>query len=526
MPEPLRLLVIDDDDADRMALARALRGRDVEITEAETLAAGAELLTSPDDYDCAVIDYRLPDGDAVELLRDLSEDGSTLPPLPVVIVTGVEQEANGIASLQQGAQDYLYKHAVNAETVNRAVRYAIERHQLLASLDEQRRQLLAAQKMRAVGQLAGGIAHDFNNMLSVIIGFTSEANRKLDAHDSGGPLSSVREDLEQVLRAARRSADLTRQILAYARKQVLQPKVADACQLIHGARRLLERALSERITLRLDLRGPAYLEIDAGQLDQVLLNLALNARDAMPRGGELRIGVAACDVTEPSQDLPAGEYVRVAVEDTGAGMDSALLAQIFEPYFTTKAEGQGTGLGLAVVQGVVSQSGGHLRLDSRPDEGTRFELYFPRVAAPEPEVHALTQALRSGANTETILLVEDEPLVRDVFGEVLRASGYHVLEADGPERALALSASPDQAIHLLLTDVVMPGINGRQLAERLTVLRPDLRVLFMSGYSSDKVFREVLERGANFMPKPISPSKLLGRVRELLDQVTPPAGAV
>ena len=376
-------------------------------------------------------------------------------------------------------------------------------------------QLAQAQKMEAVGRLAGGVAHDFNNLLTVIMSYSELLLEDLPAG------SADRDDVTQIRKAAQGASELTRQLLAFSRQQVLQPKVVDLNAAVSGIERLLARVLREDIKLKCTLSDDAgTIRVDPGQLEQVIMNLAVNARDAMPNGGLLTIETANVDLDEAYLHghplAKPGRYVMLAVTDTGTGMDAATQARIFEPFFTTKDIGKGTGLGLATVQGIVQQSGGFIWVYSEPDHGTVFKIYLPRAdEAASPADAELDQDTRG---TETVLVVEDVTAVRAVTREMLRRHGYQVLEAADGRAALQVAAAHAAPIHLLLTDVVMPDVNGPDLANRLTAVRPEMKVLFMSGYTDDAVVRHgILSEGIAYLQKPFTPRVLAGKVRSVLN---------
>ena len=377
-------------------------------------------------------------------------------------------------------------------------------------------QLLQSQKMEAVGRLAGGIAHDFNNLLTVITSYSDLLLEDLGTDDP------KRSDVEQVRKAADGAAALTRQLLAFSRQQVVEPRVVSLNAVVESLQKILRRVLGEDVELAAT-PGPdlGAVRADVGQLEQVLMNLAVNARDAMPTGGKLTIETGNVE-HDPAFARGHGavavrQFVMLAVTDTGVGMDEATKARIFEPFFTTKEPGKGTGLGLATVYGIVQQSGGFIWVYSEPGHGTTFKIYLPRVDAPAEGV-AVTAVAPVGRGTETVLLAEDAAAVRAVARQVLERQGYTVLEAPDGELALHLAQRHSGPIHLLLTDVVMPGMSGRQLADRLAVARPDMKVLYASGYTDDSVVRHgVLEEGTAYLQKPFTPESLARKVRDVLD---------
>jgi CheY-like chemotaxis protein len=371
--------------------------------------------------------------------------------------------------------------------------------------------------MEPLGRLAGSVAHDFNNLLNVITGYGELLARGLA---QGSP---ARQRTDHILKAADRAAALTRQLLAFSRRQVLQPRVFDLNAVVSDTARMLGRLIGENIqvTLRLDSRL-GRLKADPSQIDQVLMNLAVNARDAMPRGGTVTIETRNADLDEnyAREHLGArpGPYVLLEVTDTGVGMDADTQRHIFEPFFTTKPKGKGTGLGLATVYGVVKQSGGYIWVQSQPGRGTRFQIFLPRVdeaLAAEPAAGPQDVAPRGG---ETVLLVEDEELLRRMTREVLEASGYRVLEAAHGDEAIRISRSYPGTIQVMLTDVVMPGLSGPELARLLAGVRPRMKVLYVSGYPDDASVPAVrTAAGTDFLQKPFTPAALEGRLRALLD---------
>ncbi len=378
-------------------------------------------------------------------------------------------------------------------------------------------QLAQSQKMEAVGRLAGGVAHDFNNLLTVIGGYSTMLL------EQGSWENGVRESLEEIKAASDRATNLTSQLLAFSRRQIWTPRVLPLNSIVANLDKMLRRLIGEDIDLMTSLGESAgRVNIDSAQLEQVIINLAINARDAMPGGGKLIIETANVDLDETYAHMhlavKPGAYVRLAVSDTGIGMDASTRSQIFEPFFTTKPKGHGTGLGLSTAYGIVKQAGGNIWVYSEPGKGTSFKIYLPRVDQPEEPSHPEAAAGRSLKGTETILLVEDEDAVRLLLREALEPYGYTILEAGHGEQALSLLSEHPSPIHLLLTDVVMPGMSGRQLADRLVSLRSKTRVLYMSGYTDDAIVHHgVLEPGLAFLQKPFTPRQLARKIREVLD---------
>ncbi len=376
-------------------------------------------------------------------------------------------------------------------------------------------QLIQSQKMEAVGRLAGGVAHDFNNLLTVMLGYS---NLLLDQL-AENPL--LHQEVDEIKRAATRAAGLTQQLLAFSRKQVLALRVVDLNRELDGMSGMLRQILGEDVSLEMRLKPDVgRVRVDPGQLEQVIMNLVINARDAMPEGGRLKLttrDVALDERQARPRGMTPGRYVQVEVSDNGSGMDEQTLARLFEPFFTTKEPGKGTGLGLSTAYGIVRQSGGSLYADSTMGEGSTFHILLPRVEEPltAPEAPARGGVARG---SETVLLVEDEPLVRSLVHDILRKAGYQVLESGRGEEAVQIARRHEGTIHLLLTDVVMPGMGGLETARHVLRLRPDIRVLYLSGYTDELVMRHgALGPGQAFMPKPFTPDALLRKVRELIE---------
>ncbi len=410
----------------------------------------------------------------------------------------------------------------------RLLKVADESRQALLSMMEGQRleasrrrdlevQLSQSQRMESVGRLAGGVAHDFNNLISVILNYTAFAMRELNQ------THRIHADLSEVQKAASRAATLTHQLLAFSRKQVLQPVPLNLNHIVTGVKAMLRRLLPEDIELTQSLApNLGMVSADPGQMEQVLMNLIVNARDAMPNGGNITIETSNVEVVEgdPSRhaDIKAGEYVRLVVTDSGCGMDEPTKARLFEPFFTTKEPGKGTGLGLATVYGIVAQSDGTIRVQSTLGHGSAFILYLPQTGLTLTTASRAPKAVRDSGGTETVLVVEDEAALRNAAQRVLEASGYSVLAAGDGQEALSASEQYAGDIHLLVTDVVMPRMNGRQLADALLKSRPHLMVLFMSGYTDDAIVHHgVLDAGIHFIGKPFAAADFTSKVRDVLD---------
>jgi len=503
----LRALIVEDRATDAEMILHELRrgGFGTTYERVETAEAFRAALARQT-WDIVLSDYYLPTFDAPGALAVLQESGIDLP---FIVVSGSVGEDTAVAAMRAGATDYVMKDRLQRlpPAVERALADAVVRRERV----QLQRELAQAQKLEAIGRLAGGVAHDFNNVLTAILG---SAELLLLDTPAG---ANAREEVEIIRDAAVRAQELIRQLLAFSSRQVLQLAVVDLNDLIKNLGRMLRRLIGEDLDFAMELADDlGAVRVDPGQVEQVLVNLAVNARDAMPDGGRLTIRTANVESVE-SDDVPAGRHVLVEVADTGTGMDAATLARVFEPFFTTKERGKGTGLGLASVYGIVRQSGGHIAVRSTPGAGTTFRIHLPRVDEPVEVSRVAPPVAAPVSGTETILVAEDEQIVRVLVRKVLEQAGYMVLLAGGGAEALQLAERHPGPIQLLVTDVVMPGMSGRELARRLVERRPMTKVLYLSGYADDAVERHgALDPGTAFMQKPFSPSALASRVREVL----------
>ena len=462
-------------------------------------AAGALYGYSVDELrHMTLTDIQLPE-DARRFMQELSQPARSAP-----AVWRHRTKSNRLIELEIAVREIQYE--------GRAAQLAV-----LLDLTGRRQleeQLRQAQRMEAVGMLAGGVAHDFNNLLTIIAGYSDLILRSL------GPGDANRHSAEQIVKAGEQAAALTRQLLAFSRRQVLQPRVLELNKLVASLSTMLQRVIGEDVELRLVLAPDlARVSADPGQIEQVLMNLAVNARDAMPKGGILTIETANRQLDESCAGrhvaMKPGQYVQLAVSDTGMGMDAATKARAFEPFFTTKEAG--TGLGLSTVFGIVKQSGGSVEVSSEPGSGTSFKVYLPRIDQPvfvAPE----DSKGKTACGSETILLAEDDEMVRTLVRETLERAGYTVLECADPKEARRVSDQHKGTIHLLISDVVMPKLSGRELAEQLQARRPGMIVLYMSGYTDSAVLnRGILHHEVAFLQKPFTPSALTEKVREVLE---------
>jgi signal transduction histidine kinase len=506
----IRLLIVEDDEGDAEYLRWALRdlpGHRFEVEWSQRLAGGL-LMLSRNSVDVVLLDLNLPDSTG---LKTLDQVHASSPRVPIVVLTGLNDEEAAVTALRHGAQDYLIKGQIDNSTLGRVIRYAIGRKQVEEELLRSQEQLRRVQKMEAVGRLAGGIAHDFNNMLTSILGFARFVDTQI-AEDH-----PARADISQILYAAKRAASLTRQLLALGPHAATRLTTFDINRIVRATHGLLRRTLNENIEIVTVLgENMQSIRADASQVEQVLMNLSLNARDAMPDGGTLTIRTERVMLDEAARKsrpgLHPGPHVLLVVTDTGCGMSDDVRDRAFEPFFTTKDRDKGSGLGLATAYGVVTQFGGHIELDTAVGSGTEFRVYFPAVDDLEDDL-TTDVAGQSPTGTETILLVEDEDTVRLLTKRMLQDLGYTVLEARHGGMARELFNHANSTIHLIISDVVMPHVDGPHLLRELRQTGKTFKTLYMSGYTDGRID----EDDTPVLPKPFTKEELATIVRAVLD---------
>lgn len=625
-PSPkIKILLIEDNPGDQFLIQQMLNEAgeaSFELVSVNKISAGLKQLHQ-ENFDVVLLDLSLPDSHGFETIDRLNNQPIKLP---VIVLTEYDDRTLPVKAVKKGIQDYLAKQDLNSNLLVRTIRYAIERHQLLAELDQKMKalqsgearfrniieknadgiiivdveglvrfanpaaealfgrtvqelldkpfgfpiitgetteidivrpdqkiaiaeirvvettweedqtylislrditvrkqleeQLRQSQKMEAVGRLAGGVAHDFNNLLTALSGYTDLLLQRRPTEQE-----PFHHDVEQIKKVGERAASLTRQLLVFSRKQAVSPRKLSLNRIVVDMEKMLRRMIGEDIELVTILKSQAgFVEADPGQIEQVIMNLVVNARDAMPQGGKLTIETADVYLDEAyirqHIETRAGHYVVMAISDNGHGMDNQTCARIFEPFFTTKDPDKGTGLGLSTVYGIVKQSNGHIWVYSEPEQGTTFKIYFPKVHAGTKPAQPQELTVPIPVGSETILLVEDEDVVRNLAIRILRRGGYTVLAASQGAEAIQICRQYQGAIDLLVTDVVMPGgMNGRELAEQLLPQYPALKVLYMSGYTDDVIVRHgISDETLAFLEKPFSPDVLARKVHQMLTE--------
>jgi two-component system cell cycle sensor histidine kinase/response regulator CckA len=515
---PLRVLFVEDSPDDVALISRELNRHGFQC-ESKAVESRADFLSSikTGHWDVILSDHSMKgftSADALHLLHDHGHD------IPFIIVSGTIGEDAAVDAMRAGAHDYVLKQNLRrlGPAVQRELREAANRRMqrsTQAALQASEQRLRHAQKMESVGRLAAGIAHDFNNLLTVILGFTEFLIERLPRDED------LHRNATEIRAAAQRATLLTRQLLAFSRQQVLERRVVDLVAAVNRLQPMIARLIGEDVQVEFDLAAPPqWVLIDPGQFEQVVMNLIVNARDAMPAGGQLRIGIRREEIDLLRADdleLTPGSYVALSVTDTGEGITAEALEHIFEPFFTTKAPGRGTGLGLSTVFGIVRQSGGVIEVDSVVNRGSTFRLYFPVTTAGAAEPAPLPAPAAAEAHMSTILLAEDEQGVRTFLEMALKRAGHKVIAArSGPDAVLA-GENAAERIDLLIADVVMPGLSGPDVAHRLRRVHPGMRVLFLSGYARHAALpAKVAAEPAAFLQKPFTVETLMSKVRERL----------
>jgi signal transduction histidine kinase len=517
------ILIVDDQEANVSVLEEMLRGAGyLSVTSTRNPHEVCELHRQHR-YSLILLDLEMPGLDGFQVMEGLKtyDVGCYLP---VLVVTA--QPNHKLRAIKAGAKDFISKPFDLAEVLMRVHNMLEARLQHLEAevrTFQAEGRFIESQKVDAIGQLAAGVAHDFNNIIAIVMGYSELMMEKL------GPQTDQRTYLEAIRSAGQRAAGLTRQLLIFSRKQTVQLVVLEINEVVDDMNAMLQRLMHENIEVSI-VPGKQVGRIrgDSGYIGQVLINLAVNARDAMPRGGKLTIATTNATLDENyscmHKGVNPGEYVMLSVSDTGTGMTNEVKAHLFEALFTTKPKGEGTGLGLATCWTIVQQSGGHIGVYSEVGVGTTFKIYLPRIDQPLEAAARATQTGPAPHGTETLLVVEDDPSVRDLARGILEAQGYEVLTASNGSEALeAAREHKGLPISLVLTDVIMPVMGGNVMAERLRATNPDLKILFSSGYTDDAISHHgVLQPGVEFIPKPYTPSALARRVRALLDQPAAP----
>lgn len=512
---PGTLLNVDDDPTGRLIVSQMLRAAGYEVREAET---GVEALqmAAAEKPDVIVLDVQLPDISGQEVCRQLRAHPDTAT-IPVVHLTATPLPSEEKLRIAEGAADAFLIEPVEASELTSLIRSLVRLRRAEARL-RQVEQQGSQQCLDMVSQLAAGVAHEFNNLLTIINGYSELLLNHV------GPTGPSRDMLQQIRKAGDRAAGLTRQLLAFGQRQTLIPRIVDLNALITSMREVLQGLVGERVQVEFQLDPDlGRICVDPGQIEQVLMALTLNARDAMPQGGQLRLRTKNVATLPPAlsadRPLAATDYIQLTVADTGHGMDPDTLAHLFEPFFTTKDVGEGTGLGLATVHGTIRQSQGFIAVESELGKGTVFRIFLPAASpAPRPPVPPGPPGQACPKGTETILLVEDEHLIQSLVRHQLETSGYTVLGGTRAREALELAETYPHPIHLLLTDVTMPGMTGPELARHVQARRPELRVLYMSGYTQGMAAcRGAPPAEAVFLQKPFGSNELARKVREVLD---------
>ena len=522
------VLIIDDDINDRMLIKRSVQSRndnDIEFIELKTAKEALETINNRNDIDYIFLDYMLPDMDGISVLKSTYDKQRDLGPAPIIMMTGQGSEAIAIDAIRYGAQDYIMKNNMSRDTLNIAIAKAKEVFELKKANHETKQILLHSQKMDAIGNLTGGVAHDFNNLLTVILGNIHDVNMQCEKEEINR--EELLNRIKNIENTTERGANLVRKLMLFARQKSLEPVPLNPNQMIEEIESLLRRTLERSIDITLNLdENIKTISVDASQLEHALINISLNARDAMPDGGKLDISTQNIQLSKEEAielDLPPGEYIKIDIADTGTGINENVMEDIFDPFVTTKEIGKGTGLGLSVVYGFIKESKGAIKFKSKKDHGTVFSLYFPSKEIDKNknmhndiEVDFIDQNFKG---TDTILLVEDEEEIKFVASTMLKEMGYKVIEASTGDEALEIFQKYKDEIDILFTDITMPGeLNGVQLAARIESIKPDIELLFTTGYIDASVpdIKHIENYPMLYKPYRINHLKL--KLKEIMDK--------
>ncbi len=518
MPSPSKILVVDDEEKIRRSLSGLLKDQGYEVIAVEN---GSECLQimSTQNFDLVILDVIMPEASGIEVLQKIKEEYKDTE---VIMITGYADKEKAISALRLNAYDFVEKPFESKEmlnTISHCLNHLGLRKEIKKKNQEKKKlenQLRHVQKMEALGTLTGGIAHEFNNMLTTIIGY----GKLLQEEMNKDPLQHY---IDRILASSERASKLIKSLLAFSREQIIDPRPVKLNGIIKNVERFLIKIIGEDIKLMTTFKDEdAIVMVDSGRIEQVLINLATNARDAMPDGGRLTISTELVELggkyLNTDNYVKPGEYALISIMDTGTGMDDKAKERIFEPFFTTKEVGRGTGLGLSIVYGIIEQHNGYIDVRSDLGKGTTFKIYLPVIKSSIEEIRYTDIASPTGG-TETILLAEDNEEVRKFTKKILQKFGYKVLEAVDGEDAINKFIEDKDKIQLLIFDLIMPKKNGKEAYEEIRKVRPDIKVLFTKGYTGDIILKKGLPEAAfNFIPKPISPKDFLRRVREVVDK--------
>ena len=516
------ILIIDDDNVDRMLFKNFIKDADpsINVIEAENGKDGLQKIEDGA-YDCIFLDFLLPDTDGISLLKQIHNPATDLGPCPIVLLTGQGQESIFTQAIKFGAQDYLIKNNLFSNNIMPVIEKARRVYNIKQSQNETKVKLNQSLKIEALGKLTGGIAHDFNNMLTIILG--NIRLLKDDIQDENIDKEVHLKKLETIQKTAQRGADLVQHLMVFSHQRDLKPEPTNINILIHEAQDLLERTIGQAVKIHLNFDDNLWLtDIDQSQLEHMIINITANARDAMPDGGQLDIKTENIEIDSAKAEklqISEGPYVLLSITDNGTGIPEDIKEKVFDPFFTTKKAGKGTGLGMSIAYGFVRDCHGTINIISKADEGTTFEIYFPKSDQELiVEKDDSTKPLPQG-NSETVLVVEDEEEIKEIAVQILEKNGYKTLQASNADDALTILTKSKQHIDLLFTDVVMPGeINGAQLALRALDMRPNLNILFTTGFLKTSIPDKKLFNEHALLDKPYRPSTLLREVKKAINQ--------